>query len=101
MGWKKGAPVSGKGRKHVEPWIPVARPALLGIGAKEQEVFDDGSGKEKKQKVRPEKQYVLLVKKEREGSSGLDQDSRRHSPRDHLHFSSSSKLILIYSHRDY
>ena len=83
MGWKKGAPISGKGRKHIELWIAAARPALLGIGVKEQEVFDDGSGKGKKQtavKVRPEKRYVLLVKKEREGSSGLGRNSRRQSP---------------------
>ena len=81
MGWKEGAPTSAKGRKHVEPWLPTARPALLGIGAKEQEVFDDGSGKGKKNagKVRPEKRYVPLVKKEREGTAS-GQTSRRHSP---------------------
>jgi hypothetical protein len=89
MGWKEGATsgasASGKGRKHVEPWLPTARPALLGIGAKEQEVFDDGSGKGKKNggKVRPEKRYVPLVKKEREregSGSGSGRDSRRQSP---------------------
>ena len=82
-GWKGGAPVTGKGRKHVEPWIPAARPAQLGIGAKGQDMFNDGSGKGEKQtavKVRPEKRYVLLVKKEREGSSALGRDSRRQSP---------------------
>jgi len=48
MGWKEGAPAtssSGKGKKQVEPCLPVESPALLVIGAKEQEVYDDGSGK--------------------------------------------------------
>ena len=68
MGWKEGAPATSsstaKGKKHVEPWLPVARPALLDISAKEQEVYDDGSGKGRKGgvKARPtEKRYVPLV----------------------------------------
>ncbi|KAI6114102.1 DExH-box splicing factor binding site-domain-containing protein [Pisolithus sp. B1] len=49
MGWTEGtvASKSDKGKKHglVEPYLPQARPALLGIGAKEQETLNDGSGK--------------------------------------------------------
>ncbi|KIK27426.1 hypothetical protein PISMIDRAFT_22090 [Pisolithus microcarpus 441] len=49
MGWSEGtvASKSDKGKKHglVEPYLPQARPALLGIGAKEQETLNDGSGK--------------------------------------------------------
>jgi hypothetical protein len=89
MGWKEGAPATSssmaKGKKHVKPWLPVARPALLGIGAKEQEVYDDGSGKGRKGgvKARPaEKRYVPLVMKEvRDGSgSGSGRESGRRSP---------------------
>jgi hypothetical protein len=86
MGWKEGAPVtaSSKGKKHVEPWLPVARPALLGIGAKEQEVYDDGSGKGKKGGAKsrhPEKRYVPLVKKEARDGSGSGRESGRESRR--------------------
>ncbi|KAG1776112.1 hypothetical protein EV702DRAFT_1113219, partial [Suillus placidus] len=42
----------------VEPYLPKSRPALLGIGAKEQEVLDDGS---KKKRRGDEKRYVPLV----------------------------------------
>ena len=85
MGWKEGVTTNAKGKKQIEPWLPTARPALLGIGAKEQEVLDDGSGKGKGKKSvgsrRPEKRYVPLVKKERDGSgSGSGRDSRRQSP---------------------
>jgi len=87
MGWKEGSTTNAKGKKQVQPWLPTARPALLGIGAKQQEVFDDGSGKGKKGAGagRPEKRYVPLVKKEkgrdRDGSgSGSGRDSRRYSP---------------------
>ncbi|KAF7976517.1 hypothetical protein HWV62_6333 [Athelia sp. TMB] len=53
----------GGKRRHVEPYIPAARPALLGIGAKEAEVLDDGSDpKKRKGGGRPEKRYVPLVK---------------------------------------
>ncbi|KAA1478332.1 hypothetical protein DENSPDRAFT_748944, partial [Dentipellis sp. KUC8613] len=69
MGWKEGQAASKKGKGPVEPWLPQARPALLGIGAKEREVLDDGSGKKNKA-VRPEKRYVPVIRKEREGSEG-------------------------------
>ncbi|KAF9218712.1 hypothetical protein BS17DRAFT_770525 [Gyrodon lividus] len=49
MGWADGivASKSEKGKKSglTEPYLPQARPALLGIGAKEREPDDDGSGK--------------------------------------------------------
>ncbi|KAG1764609.1 hypothetical protein EV702DRAFT_1153761, partial [Suillus placidus] len=43
----------------VEPYIPKSRPALLGIGAKEQKVLDDGSKKKKRRG--DEKRYIPLV----------------------------------------
>jgi hypothetical protein len=86
MGWKPGEPASrNKNRGIVEPWLPPSRPALLGIGAKEREVFDDGS-RGKRTPSRPERKYVPLVRKESDrSSSSLSQppsrsDSRRASP---------------------
>lgn len=71
MGWKEGTAASRKsGKGLVEPYIPTARPALLGIGAKEQEVFDDGSKKFKSK--RPDKRYVPVVRQERSGASTPD-----------------------------
>jgi hypothetical protein len=68
MGWKPGEPVSrDKKRGIVEPWLPPSRPALLGIGAKEREVFDDGSGRNTPS--RPERKYVPLIRKESERPS--------------------------------
>ena len=86
MGWKEGTAASRKGKGPVEPWLPQARPALLGIGAKEKEVFDDGS--KGKKKGRPDKKYVPLVKREvsrpadsdRDRGSGSGSSSRRRSP---------------------
>ncbi|TFK74563.1 hypothetical protein BDN72DRAFT_664676 [Pluteus cervinus] len=93
MGWKEGTAATRKpGKGIVEPYLPAARPALLGIGAKEMEVFDDGSGKKKSSK-RPDKRYVPVVKLEKEsngnGDRGRDHDrdrerrerSRSRSPR--------------------
>jgi len=85
MGWKEGTAASRKpGKGLVQPYLPEARPALLGIGAKEQEVFDDGSNK--KGSKRPERRYVPVVKQDREGrsSSGRAEssgDDRARSPR--------------------
>jgi len=85
MGWKEGTAASRKpGKGLVQPYLPEARPALLGIGAKEQEVFDDGSNK--KTSKRPERRYVPVVKQDREGrsSSGRGEssrDDRARSPR--------------------
>lgn len=85
MGWKEGQAASRKGKGPVEPWLPQARPALLGIGAKEKEVLDDGS--KKKGKGRPNKKYMPLLKVEkrsggsdRERDSGSGSLSRRRSP---------------------
>jgi hypothetical protein len=102
MGWKEGADAgNGKGRKkYVEPWIPTARPALLGIGAKEQEVFDDGSGGKgkggrsgKAGTGRPEKRYGPLVKKDREGegSASASAPASRRASRSPSPSSSSSR----------
>lgn len=93
MGWTDGTAASrkkgadGKPKGLVEPWLPQARPTLLGIGAKEKEVFDDGSGKAGK-KFRPDKKYMPLLKVEKNGSSNGSEDrdtrsgssSRRRSP---------------------
>ena len=86
MGWKPGEPASrNKKRGIVEPWLPSSRPALLGIGAKEREVFDDGSDR-KRGPSRPERKYVPLVRRESsDGSPSVSQPpsrnpSRRASP---------------------
>ena len=69
MGWKPGEPASrNKKGGIVEPWLPPSRPALLGIGAKEREIFDDGSGG-RRMPSRPERKYVPLVRKESDRSS--------------------------------
>jgi G-patch domain len=80
MGWKEGTAASKTKKGMIEPWMPQARPALLGIGAKEKEVFDDGS-KQKKYGGKPDKKYIPLVKKERSGDerSGSRPSSSRHS----------------------
>ncbi|KAJ7647547.1 DExH-box splicing factor binding site-domain-containing protein [Roridomyces roridus] len=84
MGWKEGTAASRKpGKGLVQPYLPEARPALLGIGAKEQEVYDDGS-KNKKSK-RPERRYVPVIKQDKEANgSGRSENgsttvSRRNS----------------------
>ncbi|KAG1740291.1 DExH-box splicing factor binding site-domain-containing protein [Suillus lakei] len=74
MGWVDGGAVTSSERAKknalVEPYLPKSRPALLGIGAKEQEVLDDGSKKKKRRG--DEKRYIPLVRQEssREGSRG-------------------------------
>ncbi|KDQ50283.1 hypothetical protein JAAARDRAFT_42280 [Jaapia argillacea MUCL 33604] len=83
MGWKEGQAASRTRKGLVEPWLPAARPALLGIGAKEKEVFDDGDPKKRKAGKREAMKYVPLIKKQREGSGGADRSregSRRRSP---------------------
>ncbi|KAG6866682.1 hypothetical protein C0991_000792 [Blastosporella zonata] len=81
MGWKEGTAATRQpGKGLVEPYLPESRPALLGIGAKEQEVYDDGSKKKGGANKRPERRYVPLVKKEREGrpaSAPQDRDRDR------------------------
>ncbi|KAI6030634.1 DExH-box splicing factor binding site-domain-containing protein [Pisolithus orientalis] len=84
MGWTEGtaASKSDKGKKHglVEPYLPQARPALLGIGAKEQESLNDGSGKH--QRKSKDRRYIPVVRKdgrEESGSSRSGTVSRRAS----------------------
>lgn len=78
MGWKEGTAATRKpGKGLVEPYLPAARPALLGIGAKEQEVYDDGSKKNGKSVKRPERRYVPVIKQERIGASSPTNDSRQ------------------------
>jgi G-patch domain len=85
MGWKEGTAATRKsGKGLVEPYLPAARPALLGIGAKEREVLDDGS--RKKVVGRPEKRYVPVIKKERDdrpssAPAGRNGRERSRSPR--------------------
>ncbi|KAF8967821.1 DExH-box splicing factor binding site-domain-containing protein [Flammula alnicola] len=82
MGWKEGTAATRKpGKGLVEPYIPAARPALLGIGAKEQEVYDDGSKKNSKSR-RPERRYVPIIRQERADTgspSGGSRDRRERS----------------------
>ncbi|KAJ7690678.1 DExH-box splicing factor binding site-domain-containing protein [Mycena rosella] len=67
MGWKEGTAASRKpGKGLVQPYLPEARPALLGIGAKEREVLDDGSTKKSNANKRPERRYVPVIKQDRE-----------------------------------
>ena len=81
MGWTEGTSASRKpGKGLIEPYLPSARPALLGIGAKEQEVFDDGSRKGGKSK-RPDRRYVPVVKQERSDTPSNGTRDRSRSPR--------------------
>lgn len=69
MGWKEGMAASKTRKGPTEPYVPVSRPALLGIGAKEKVVDDDGAGAGKNRKPqRPEKRYVPVVKRARDGT---------------------------------
>ena len=77
MGWTG----DGKGKKNVQPWLPQSRPALLGIGAKEKEVFDDGS--KKKLFRKPDKKYIPVIKKERPVGSSASSRNRTPSPSRH------------------
>lgn len=78
MGWKPEVEQksTGKaGRRPAQPWVPEQRPALLGIGAKEREVLDDGGPKKFMGGKKAQMKYMPLVKREREGSSsGGDRD---------------------------
>ncbi|KAF8434136.1 DExH-box splicing factor binding site-domain-containing protein [Boletus edulis BED1] len=73
MGWTEGvvAPKSDKRMKNgiTELYLPQARPALLGIGAKEREPQDDGSGKKKPKG--PDMRYIPVARRESErGENG-------------------------------
>ncbi|KAF8557085.1 hypothetical protein OG21DRAFT_1601850 [Imleria badia] len=76
MGWTDGAVAlkSDKRSKNglKELYLPQARPTLLGLGAKEQEPVDDGSGKKKKKG--PDMRYIPIARKE--GGRGEDGSSR-------------------------
>ncbi|KAG1809509.1 DExH-box splicing factor binding site-domain-containing protein [Suillus variegatus] len=85
MGWVDGGAVTSSERAKknalVEPYLPKSRPALLGIGAKEQEVLDDGS-KQKKKRRGDEKRYIPLLRQEssrEESRNGSATVSRRAS----------------------
>jgi hypothetical protein len=62
MGWKEGQAASRTRKGPVEPWIPTQRPQLLGIGAKEREVLDDGSKKKSSKSRQDAKKYMPLIK---------------------------------------
>ena len=76
MGWTDGAVASksDKRRKNglTELYLPQARTALLGIGAKEQEAMDDGSGKKKRKGA--DMRYIPVARKE--SGRGEDASSR-------------------------
>ncbi|KAI9568185.1 DExH-box splicing factor binding site-domain-containing protein [Boletus coccyginus] len=85
MGWTDGA-VAAKSDKRSKNgltnlYLPQARPALLGIGAKEREPVDDGSGKKKPKG--PDMRYIPVARKEsgrgENGSSRSGTVSRRSS----------------------
>ena len=81
MGWKEGTAASRKpGKGLIEPYLPSARPSLLGIGAKEQELYDDGSKKSGKSK-RPDRRYVPVIKQERSDTPSNGTRNRSRSPR--------------------
>ena len=90
MGWKEGQSASRKGKGLVEPYIPASRPALLGIGAKEQEVYDDGS-KSKYKNRKPERRYVPVLKQEREADERSDRRRSRSPDRSANHSRRSSR----------
>ncbi|KAF8893907.1 hypothetical protein BD779DRAFT_1504080, partial [Infundibulicybe gibba] len=76
--YTEGTAASRKpGKGIVDPYLPEARPALLGIGAKEREVLDDGSKKRNGGNTRPERRYVPSRSPKR--SYGSTTSSRRNS----------------------
>ncbi|KZS91781.1 hypothetical protein SISNIDRAFT_413567 [Sistotremastrum niveocremeum HHB9708] len=80
MGWKEGG-VDRKGKK-IEPWVPAQRPSLLGLGAKERVVDDDGTQQKKKLGKEIKQKYIPVVKQEKVRSlfsSGSSASSRRPS----------------------
>jgi hypothetical protein len=82
MGWKPGEPASrNKKRGIVEPWLPLPRPALLGIGAREREVFDDGGSGKRNTPSRPDKKYTPLLRVESDKSSPRSQPASRSESR--------------------
>ena len=66
MGWKEGTAASRTRSGRVEPWLPAARPALLGIGAKERPAEDIPGAAKGKLGAKPERRYVPVVRLERD-----------------------------------
>lgn len=113
MGWTedKAASRNGKSAKgNVQPWLPEQRPALLGIGAKEREILDDGDPKKKK-RGKQDLRYVPLVKKEKDGAAKDDvkesvgdvslNDRDKHRDRDYEHSRSDRSSRDYRSDRNY
>ncbi|KAF7321395.1 G-patch domain-containing protein [Mycena kentingensis (nom. inval.)] len=76
MGWKEGTAASRKpGKGLVQPYLPEARPALLGIGAKPQEVYDDGSDPKQRKSSKKDMRYVPILKQGSAASSRHDTTS--------------------------
>ncbi|KII83241.1 hypothetical protein PLICRDRAFT_119678 [Plicaturopsis crispa FD-325 SS-3] len=108
MGWTQGTAASKKHKGPVEPYLPSARPALLGIGAKEREALDDGSKPRKGGAKRPERRYVPVVKTEKAGAAGADRagsgtpggSSRRRSPESRSRRHSRSPVSSSRRHHD-
>ncbi|KLO11864.1 hypothetical protein SCHPADRAFT_998559 [Schizopora paradoxa] len=70
MGWTPGQTGSLFRQGPAQPYVPQKRPALLGLGAKERDLVDDGSSKFGKFKSRPDKRYTPLVKVSRDSEDG-------------------------------
>jgi hypothetical protein len=75
MGWKEGTAASLTRQGPVEPYLPEARPALLGIGAKPMEEVGEGRAK------RPDMKYVPVVKRAKETGREGSRDSERDGDR--------------------
>ncbi len=77
MGWK--------GNKDAGLYLPDARPALLGLGAKEQEVYDDGSAlreKKKRKDLNLKGPYLPVKQVARSGTATpVDSEGRSRSDR--------------------
>lgn len=75
--YASGDASSSKQQKPIEPYIPKARPNLLGIGAKELDLGEDKNSRSAKEKERQRKKesmhFVPLIKKEkpRSGTAAL------------------------------
>lgn len=83
MGWKEGTAASRIGRAGpTEAYVPKARPAMLGIGAKPMaEVVGgekDRNGRPVKRSRAEDMRFVPLVRKERTVESGASVSERRH-----------------------
>jgi len=79
MGWKPGQPASRTRQGPIQPYLPQQRPALLGLGAKERDLVDDGSIKIGKFKSRPDKRYVPIAKVSKDDGRRSGTGSRRSS----------------------